>query len=66
MPTYDYKCVSCKETQEVFLPMKDAIQQINMKCEFCEGTVLEKQFSGTTAIAFKGPGFYCTDNPKKG
>jgi len=61
MPTYDYQCIKCSETQEVFLPMSEAKEQINVKCDFCDNTTLKKQFSGTTAIAFVGKGFYVND-----
>lgn len=67
MPTYDYKCNNCQTLQEVFIPMKDANQFYEGQCINCKcKRFLEKQFSGTTAIAFKGSGFYVNDYCSKG
>ena len=57
MPTYDYKCLECGKTFELFQSMKDAPID---ECRFCKGKV--RRLIGTGAgIIFKGSGFYCTD-----
>ncbi len=57
MPTYDYKCLSCNNTFEIFQSMKDEHIKI---CPKCEGQVKRLIGSGAGTI-FKGSGFYQTD-----
>lgn len=57
MPTYDYKCLSCNNTFEIFQSMKDEHIKICLKCG---GEVKRLIGSGAGAI-FKGSGFYQTD-----
>ncbi len=57
MPTYEYKCLECKRTFELFQQMSESPVS---SCQFCDGKV--KRLIGAGAgIIFKGSGFYCTD-----
>lgn len=57
MPTYDYKCIECNYTFELFQKITD--EPID-KCPKCSGSV--KRLIGTgSAHIFKGSGFYQTD-----
>jgi putative FmdB family regulatory protein len=57
MPRYEYRCTSCGEHLEVVQSIKD--DPLTM-CPTCTGA-LRKVFS-PIGIAFKGSGFYRTDN----
>ena len=57
MPKYEYACKSCGEHIEVVQTFADAALS---ECPACGG-VLRKVFSAPS-IAFKGSGFYRTDN----
>lgn len=57
MPTYEYECQSCHERVEAVQRFSDAPLTT---CEKCGGE-LRKLISGV-GIAFKGTGFYKTDN----
>jgi putative FmdB family regulatory protein len=57
MPTYEYRCKSCGEHLEVVQSFKD---DPLAECPACGGP-LRKVF-GNIGIAFKGSGFYKTDN----
>jgi putative FmdB family regulatory protein len=57
MPTYEYRCKSCGEHLEVVQSFKD---DPLTECPACGGS-LRKVF-GNIGIAFKGSGFYKTDN----
>jgi putative FmdB family regulatory protein len=59
MPTYEYACKSCGEHVEVVQSFKD---DALTECPACGGP-LRKVF-GNIGIAFKGSGFYKTDNRK--
>jgi len=57
MPQYKYRCLDCNMTQEVW-------HDINAKhsvCEDCEGELI-RIIDYKVAVAYKGPGFYATDN----
>ena len=56
MPIYEYECQKCKAHIELFQKMND---KPPVKCRKCGGR-LEKLFS-TSAIQFKGSGWYVTD-----
>ena len=60
MPLYEYKCQKCKSVLEV-------LQKINepplKKCPACEGPL--KKIISSSAIQFKGSGWYVTDYAKK-
>ena len=60
MPKYEYACKSCGERTEVTQSFADAPLT---ECPACGG-VLRKVFSAPS-IAFKGSGFYRTDNRKR-
>ena len=57
MPTYDYKCLECENTFEVFQKItEDPITN----CPKCNGKVKRLIGAGAGPI-FKGSGFYQTD-----
>ena len=60
MPKYEYACKSCGEHLEVVQTFADAALT---ECPACGGQ-LRKVFSAPS-IAFKGSGFYRTDNRKR-
>ncbi len=60
MPKYEYACKSCGERLEVVQSFADAPLT---ECPACGGP-LRKVFSAPS-IAFKGSGFYRTDNRKR-
>lgn len=61
MPTYDYKCISCGHSFELFQKMNDEPIKV---CPKCGGQV--KRLIGTGAgPIFKGSGFYQTDYKNK-
>jgi putative FmdB family regulatory protein len=57
MPTYQYRCTECGEDLEVVQSFHDDALTV---CPNCQGK-LRKVFS-PIGIAFKGSGFYKTDN----
>lgn len=61
MPTYEYACKSCGEHLEVVQSFSD---DPLTTCPACGGA-LRKVF-GNIGIAFKGSGFYKTDNRPTG
>src|SRR5580704_2364743 len=61
MPTYEYACKSCGEHLDVHQAFTD---DPLTTCPTCGGP-LRKVF-GNIAIAFKGSGFYSTDNRSAG
>ena len=60
MPKYEYACKSCAEHVEVVQTFAEAALT---ECPACGGE-LRKVFSAPS-IAFKGSGFYRTDNRKR-
>jgi putative FmdB family regulatory protein len=57
MPTYDYRCRSCKHSFEFFQSMKEEPLKI---CPNCSGELQRLIGTGAGPI-FKGSGFYQTD-----
>jgi putative FmdB family regulatory protein len=58
MPTYEYSCLKCGKTVEIFQSMKDA----PLKTCLCGKKGRIKRLPGLGAgIIFKGSGFYETD-----
>jgi putative FmdB family regulatory protein len=57
MPTYEYKCLECSNTFEVFQYMSDKPIEL---CPKCGGKVKRLIGTGSGPI-FKGSGFYQTD-----
>jgi putative FmdB family regulatory protein len=57
MPTYEYRCLKCREIFE-------RIQRISApsltECPFCSGRV-ERIITGGSGLLFKGSGFHITD-----
>lgn len=43
MPIYEYKCVKCNETFEVYRPMRESDEKV--KCPKCGAKNLERQIS---------------------
>ncbi len=58
MPTYDYRCDSCGHRFELTQSIKDDPITV---CPNCGEEAVVKVF-GVPGIAFKGSGFYKTDN----
>ncbi len=57
MPTYEYRCRTCKYEFEEFQSITD---QPLTKCPKCGGFV-ERLISGGGGVLFHGSGFYITD-----
>jgi putative FmdB family regulatory protein len=57
MPTYEYRCPSCKHEFEKFQRMSD---EPVAECPEC-GAKAERRLSGGAGLLFKGSGFYITD-----
>jgi putative FmdB family regulatory protein len=53
MPSYQFTCIECDDTKDVFFPITEKHQDV--VCEKC-GNKRIKQF-GVGAIAFKGTGW---------
>ncbi len=62
MPTYCYRCESCKKEQEI-------VQKISepaiCNCPFCNKDSFKRVPPKEISIQFKGSGFYITDYDKK-
>jgi len=61
MPSYDYVCECCSKKIEKLHKM-DFEEEV--ECPDC-GEIMEKQFSVTKVVKFKGGGFYCNEYPKE-
>ncbi|MGQ0617357.1 MAG: FmdB family zinc ribbon protein [Acidimicrobiia bacterium] len=57
MPTYEYRCRDCGEDLEVVQSFND---DPLTECPSCSGPL--RKIFGSVGIAFKGTGFYKTDN----
>jgi len=57
MPTYTYRCFKCGDVDVVQKITDDALTE----CSVCGAWT--KRVYGNVGIAFKGAGFYRTDNP---
>ncbi len=58
MPTYDYRCESCKHEFEQFQSITAASLK---KCPKCKKQKLRRLIGTGAALLFKGDGFYITD-----
>ena len=58
MPTYDYECVACGHTFELF---QNFSEDVKKKCPECGKPKLRRLFGTGAAVVFKGSGFYQTD-----
>jgi len=61
MPLYEYKCAQCGDVVEAIQKVSDAHLKVCSKC----GGPLRKLIS-SSAIQFKGSGWYITDYARKG
>jgi len=61
MPIYEYRCSTCGKTFEKIQRFSDAPVEVHEEC----GGKVEKLIS-TSALMFKGSGFYITDYAKGG
>ena len=57
MPTYDYRCSSCGEQQEVFQKITDSSLTT---CPQCHQETFSRRPAGGIGLAFTGDGFYAT------
>ena len=62
MPTYDYECLGCKHTFELFQMM--SAKPIK-KCPECGKNKIRRLIGAGMGIIFKGSGFYETDYKRK-
>ncbi len=62
MPTYEYECVNCNKTFEVFQKITDEPLK---KCPKCNKKI-NRLIGGGSGVIFKGSGFYATDYRKAG
>ena len=60
MPTYDYRCRTCKLVHEV---MHGIHQKPRVSCPEC-GDPCSKMIGSGAGVIFKGPGFHETDYRK--
>ena len=58
MPTYDYRCKTCKHEFEHIQSMSSPLLK---KCPSCRKPALERLIGTGAALIFKGGGFYETD-----
>ena len=61
MPTYDYRCKSCKHEFEEFQKFSE---ETLVKCPSCGADALVRIIGGA-GLVFKGSGFYLTDYKNK-
>jgi putative FmdB family regulatory protein len=59
MPLYDYHCLDCQEDFEVHHGMNEE----PVVTHACGGKNVKQKFV-TSALHFKGPGFFVNDYPK--
>jgi putative FmdB family regulatory protein len=57
MPTYEYRCLSCKHEYELVQRMSDPPRKRCPKC----GKKVERLIGAGAGLLFKGSGFYITD-----
>ena len=62
MPTYEYRCKSCKHKFERFQRMTETPVRV---CPECGRRTVERLVSGGAGLIFKGSGFYQTDYRSK-
>lgn len=62
MPTYEYRCKSCKHKFDRFQRMTAAPVRV---CPKCGRRAVERLVSGGAGLIFKGSGFYQTDYRSK-
>jgi len=62
MPTYHYRCKSCRHEFEELEKMSDPPLVV---CPECHKHSLSRLIGGGTGLVFKGSGFYITDYKEK-
>ena len=62
MPSYNYKCLSCKNEFVVFQNINDNYLS---NCKICKSTQIQRLISAGSGLIFKGSGFYLTDYNRK-
>ena len=62
MPLFTFKCLKCEEKREFLVGFQGSPKE---KCDKCSSTKWKKEFTQKMNIAFKGTGFYVTDNKRK-
>lgn len=62
MPTYDYRCESCKTDHEISQKITDEPIKI---CPSCQKPSLKRGPGGGIGLLFKGSGFYANDYAKE-
>ena len=61
MPIYEYKCKKCWKIWEILVLPHEEQPAICPEC----GGELERIYSGSVGLVFKGSGFYITDYANK-
>ena len=62
MPLYNYECKNCGRKFPAIQKISDSKFR---KCLKCKKYALQRLIGKGISVIFKGPGFYCTDHPKK-
>ncbi|HHF52946.1 MAG TPA: zinc ribbon domain-containing protein [candidate division WOR-3 bacterium] len=57
MPIYEYKCTKCGKIWEILVLPHEEQPRICPEC----GGELERIYTGSVGLVFKGSGFYITD-----
>ena len=63
MPIYTFKCTRCDKQLDILSSWEDAKKRPPV-CPDCSDPM--DMIPGVSSFAFKGSGFYSTDNPKGG
>ncbi len=61
MPTYHYRCNSCKHE---FEELQSISEEALVECPSCHQPTLVRLIAGGAGLVFKGSGFYLTDYKK--
>ena len=59
MPLFNHKCKECGLIEEFLVKGPETPKK---QCPKCDATNWERMFTSKANIAFKGKGFYVTDN----
>lgn len=59
MPTYNYKCKECEESQDVFMRITETESKMELDCPVCEKkTEQVKQVVSGNGFQLKGNGWF--------